>query len=110
MEIYFGTNKLAKILNDGEKIVKKYGAVAAKIIMQRLDDMAAADNLQTLMQLPGRHHALKGERKGQFACDLGHPYRLIYEPANEPLPIDDTNALIYEKVTIIEIIEITDYH
>ena len=85
-------------------------AYQQKKIKQRLDDMAMADNLQELMQLPGRHHPLKGERKGQFACNLEHPYRMIYEPADDPLPIDDTNALIYEKVTIVEIIEITDYH
>jgi proteic killer suppression protein len=110
MEIYFSTNKLAKILNHEKQIVKKYGAVAAKIIMQRLDDMAMADNLQTLMRLPGRHHPLKGDRNGQFACDLEHPYRMIYEPANDPLPVGENNMLQYDKVTIVEIIEITDYH
>ena len=109
MEIFYKTKKLSKVLNSNKVIDKIYGN-SAKKIKQRLDDMAMVDNLKELMQLPGRHHQLKGERKGQFACDLGHLYRLIYEPANEPLPIDDTNALIYEKVTIIEIIEITDYH
>ena len=72
--------------------------------------MAIVENLEKLMALPGRHHPLTGHRNGQFACDLEHPYRLIYQPDNEPLPIDDNNALIYSKVTIVEIIEITDYH
>ena len=26
----------------------------------------------------GRCHALKGNRKGQYAVDLEHPYRLVF--------------------------------
>jgi len=110
MKIFYKTKRLAKVLNSSKLIEKKYGGSAKKIKM-RLDDMDAVKNLKELMDLPGRHHALSGDRKGQFACDLEHPFRLIYEPANEPLPIDDdTNALIYSQVTIVEIIEIKDYH
>lgn len=109
MKIFYKTKKLAKVLNRSKLIDKAYGS-SAKKIKQRLDDMDTVNNLEELMVLPGRHHALTGDRKGEFACDLEHPFRLIYEPANEPLPIDDTNALIYSQVTIVEIIEITDYH
>jgi len=110
MEIYFLNSKLAKILNNRNKIIKKYGSNMAKKIMQRLDDMKAAENLEELMTLPGRHHPLKEDRKGQFACDLVHPYRLIYKPGNAPLPKDDKGNLIYSEITLIDIIEIEDYH
>lgn len=110
MEINYKTKKLAKILNNCSLIERQYGRVAAKKIIMRIDDMAGAENLEEVMKLPGRHHALTGDRKGQFACDLVHPYRLIYEPDNDPLPFDENNMLIYSKVTIVEIIEITDYH
>jgi len=109
MEIEIKTKKLAKILNSAKLIAKHYGNSAKKIKM-RLDDLAMVDNLQDAMTLPGRHHLLTSDRKGQFACDLDHPFRLIYEPSNEPLPIDENNNLIYSKVTIVAIIEITDYH
>ena len=109
MEIFFKTKKLAKILNNKKLIEKNFGGSAKKIMM-RLDDLKAVNNLKDAMNLPGRHHELKGKRKGEFACDLEHPFRLIYRPANVPLPTDENGALIYEKVTSIEIIEITDYH
>ncbi len=109
MEINFKTKKLGTILNNGKLINKKYGASAKKIKM-RLNDMAMVDNLEELMRLPGKHHPLKGDREGQFACYLEHPFRLIYEPDDSPLPIADNNTLIYSKVTIVEIIEIVDYH
>ena len=109
MEIEIKTKKLAKILNNAKLIAKHYGNSAKKIKI-RLDDLAMVDNLADAMTLPGRHHPLTSDRKGQFACDLVHPFRLIYEPSNDPLPIDENNNLIYSKVTIVEIIEITDYH
>lgn len=109
MEIFFKTKKLATVLNSSNLTDKNYGKSGKKIKI-RLDDLAAVDNLKDAMDLPGRHHPLSGNRKGQFACDLAHPFRLVYEPANEPLPIDENNALIYKEITIIEIIEVTDYH
>lgn len=45
----------------------------------------------------GRCHLLKGKRKGQYAMDLVHPYRLIFEK-------------IDEEIRIVMVIEITDYH
>lgn len=109
MEIQFKSKKIAKIFNNASLIAKHYGH-STKKIKSRLNDMANADNLEIVMSLPGRHHPLKGDRNGQFACDLNHPFRLIYEPNNTPLPIDENDLLIYNKVTIIEIIEVTDYH
>jgi len=109
MEINFKTRRLATVLNNSKQIDRKYGSSAKKIKM-RLNDMAIVENLEKLMALPGRHHPLTGDRDGQFACDLEHPLRLIYQSDNEPLPIDDNNVLIYSKVTIVEIIGITDYH
>jgi proteic killer suppression protein len=109
MKISFRTKKLAKILNNSKNIDRHYGKSAKKIKM-RMDDMLMAENMEVLLSLPGRHHPLTGNREGQFACDLSHPFRLIYEPNQEPLPIDENRNLIYNQITIIEIIEITDYH
>lgn len=110
MDINVNNKKLRKILEDENKIRKKYGTKMAEKIMQRIDDMKSAENLEILMKLPGNHHPLTGDRKGQFACNLVQPYRLIYRPANDTLPIDDNDNLIYSEITIVEIIEIVDYH
>jgi proteic killer suppression protein len=110
MDIIVNNKKLRKILEDENKIRKKYGIDMAEKIMQRIDDMKCAENLEILMKLPGNHHPLTGDRKGQFACNLVQPYRLIYRPANDTLPIDDNGNLIYSEITIVEILEIVDYH
>ncbi|MCD6578348.1 killer suppression protein HigA [bacterium] len=110
MEVYFKTKKMAKIFSKMEELKKRYGFKMAGKIIKRLDDMKAAENLEVLFTLPGNHHPLKGDKKGQFACYLEHPYRLVYEPGNEPLPINENNELIYSKITIVNIIKIEDYH
>ena len=110
MVIIVINKKLRKILENKNEIRKKYGTEMADKIMQRIDDMKCVENLKILMKLPGKHHPLTGDRKGQFACDLVQPYRLIYRPGNDPLPIDDNGNLIYSEIIIIEILEIIDYH
>ena len=89
MKIYFENKKLSKILNDDKAISKKYGQIADKIRV-RLSEIAAADNLEDLRYVAGNFHELIGNRKGQLACSLKEPYRLIFKPVNEPLPIKRT--------------------
>jgi proteic killer suppression protein len=45
----------------------------------------------------GRCHPLKGNRKSQYAVDLVHPYRLVFEK-------------IGNEIQIANIIEIVNYH
>ncbi len=60
----------------------------------------------TFKQLKG--HELKGDRKGYWGLDCGHPFRLIFHLLGE---YDKSKAPSeYEKIDKIEIIEIVDYH
>lgn len=45
----------------------------------------------------GRCHQLKGNRKGQYAMDLIHPYRLVFEQ-------------IGNIIQIAKVVSIEDYH
>jgi proteic killer suppression protein len=47
---------------------------------------------------------------GQFALDLWGPYRLIFEPANDPVPKSTDRGVDREQVTEVRILEIVDYH
>ncbi|MEN6445656.1 MAG: hypothetical protein ABFC98_06370 [Candidatus Cloacimonas sp.] len=42
--------------------------------------------------------------------ELVQPYRLIFYPANEPLPLNTEGKVEINKVTEIVIEKITDYH
>ena len=78
MDINFATKKLENILNSQTKLRQKYGDNATKIIL-RMQVLQAAENLaQIHVQKPVRRHELTGKRKGTFAVDLKHPFRLYY--------------------------------
>ena len=47
---------------------------------------------------------------GQFAVDLKHPHRLIFEIANNPIAKKGDGGVDLTKVTKVRIIEIGDYH
>ena len=61
-------------------------------------------------QKPDRRHELKGNRKGVFAVDLKHPYRLVFEPAENPVPRKEDGGIDCEKIFSIRILRVEDYH
>lgn len=67
-------------------------------IHQRIDEIDASYTVEEMVQYHiGRCHPLKGNRKGQYAMDLVHPYRLIFEQ-------------IEDEIKIANVMEIVDYH
>lgn len=110
MEITFSNKNLEKLANDDRKRLKEMGKIRAGIYRLRLNQLDNAQALECLKSLPGNYHELVGERKGQWACNLDHPYRLIFVPHENPIPTDAHGKYIWIKITCVEIIEIIDYH
>lgn len=96
--------------NDKSLAIRKLGPVRAKLFNVRLDDMDAATTLEDVRHLPGNYHELKADRKGEWACDLDQPYRLVFKPHEDPIPTDENGKYIWIEITGVEIIEITNYH
>ena len=90
MDISFNDNKLRKYANNDSQAIKKLGQRRATLYKQRLDDLFDAQSLEDVRYLPGNFHELTSDRKGQWACNLDHPYRLIFEPHEFPIPINDS--------------------
>ena len=114
MEIVFATRQLQKICNNHVQAVKKWGDKNAALLRKILDEMYDSDNLAVFMNLPrvrnSRCHPLTGNLSGKFSIDLKHPYRLIFEPANDPLPTNPEGVLEYKKITIIKILRKENTH
>lgn len=72
--------------------------------------MRAAETLADMRYLPGRCHELRADRSGQLALTLDGAYRLVFEPANEPVPRLPEGNLDWAEVTAIRILEVVDYH
>lgn len=74
-------------------------------------ELRAADTLADISTLPpARCHQLSGDRAGQFAVDVQHPFRLIFEPAHDPVARKDDGGIDLTRVTAVRILEVTDYH
>ena len=110
MDIIFTNNRLKKLCNDKTRLVRQLGADRANRVQKRLDDLNAASTLEDMRNLPGRCHELKGDRAGQLSLDLDHPHRLIFIPANDPIPLKEDGGLSWSEVTAVEILAIEDTH
>ena len=88
-----------------------YGTEISNKIKLRLTVLNAAPNLAAVPTTkPERCHSLKGNRMGQYAIDLKHPYRLIFCPDHDPLPKNEEGQLDLTRITRIKIISVEDYH
>jgi plasmid maintenance system killer protein len=110
VEILFATRQLEKLCNSMRNMVKELGEQRAKILQRRLDQLRAAENLEAMRFLPGRCHELTGDLKGCLSLDLDGPYRLLFEPMEEPAPLKADGGLDWCRVIAIRILEVEDTH
>lgn len=113
MDIKFATQKLQKELNEEKAMMKAHGSIRSRRLKIVLASLRAAPSLGVFappMSRPHRCHELTGNRKGQLSMDLDHPYRLLFKPMHEPLPLRREGGLDWHSVTAIKILEIEDTH
>lgn len=111
MELSFANRKLARELADEKSIMRNYGTDNGRRICQRLADLMAAENLETLRFLPQlRAHELTSDRVGQISVDVKHPYRLLILPDHNETPRKPDGGLDWKRVTKVKILEIKDTH
>ena len=98
MQVQYKNKKIYKVCTNANAARREYGEKMAGKIHQRIDEITAADNVEMMIQFRiGRCHPLKQNRKGQYAVDLVHPYRLVFEKQGN-------------RIQIAHILEIIDYH
>ena len=111
MDIAFRTRKLARAFNSASELQKAYGIRMAKTIMKRLAVLRAARNLGLVPSTPpDRRHKLRGDRDEQFAVDVVHPHRLVFEINHDPVSRKEDGGIDLEQVTAITITDVIDYH
>lgn len=98
-EVSYKTSRMRKICEDARVARRIYGDQMAEKIQLRIEQLRAATSISMLIKFHiGRCHQLFGDREGQLAMDLVHPYRLIF--------VEKTEG----EWVAVEITEIVDYH
>lgn len=98
LQIIYKSNSLECICTNYTIAKRKYGERMARLIHQRVDELKSAVSVEMLIQYSiGRCHPLEGDRKGEYAMDLVHPYRLIFEQNKT-------------DIQVVRIVNIEDYH
>jgi toxin HigB-1 len=103
----FRDRKLQLSLEEPRQCAKAYGKLATPI-QRRLVQLRAAEALADVAI--GNPHPLTGNRSGQYSVTVSQNYRLIFEPADDPLPTRDDGTLDPRSVRTIRIVEVVDYH
>jgi len=111
LDIAFRTRRLERTFNAAAGLRKTYGERMAKVIMMRMAVLKAARNISSVPATPPeRRHLLRGDRDEQFAVDLVHPHRLVFEATHTLLPRRADGGIDIERVTSITILDVIDYH
>ena len=98
MKVEYKNKSIEKVCTNASFAIKKHGSDMAEKINQRIGEIIAADSVEQMIQYQiGRCHQLHQNRKSQYAVDLVHPYRLIFEKKEH-------------QIRIVNLIEILDSH
>lgn len=111
MQVYFPNSRLHRLFSAEKKLRREYGTELAEKIKTRVRVLLHAPSLADVPHRPpDRCHQLSGDMKGTFAVDLKHPYRLIFKPADDPVPRKEDGGIDLKAVTSIVILGVEDYH
>ena len=111
MRISFAVRRLARNFSSARDLDRAYGRDMAGKIQARMTVLDSAPSLAEVPATkPDRCHQLEGDRRGQFAVDLVHPHRLVFEPDHNPVPQRPDGGIDLSAITAIVIVEIVDYH
>lgn len=111
MELHFKSRSLQKACESERGSIREWGPERAAVVRRRLVQLEAAEHLAVISNLPPpRLHPLSGARDGQFAVDVVHPFRLVFEPWHDEIPRLADGGIDRTKVTAIRILAVEDYH
>jgi len=110
MRVEFLDARLKKSCEDRATRQRLFQKAAADKLATRLDDLAAAANLETVRKLPGSWEELTGNRKGQFSCRLDKKLRLVIRPTMQPPPAQPDGGLDWAAIDAVTVLEVVNYH
>lgn len=110
IEIEWSDHKLQKSCASNKRGQREWGADHWKLLKRRIASLEAAETLKDMEGVPGRCHALRADRRGEYALYLWGSFRLIFVPNHDPVPALPDGGIDLAAVTRIRLKEVVDYH
>lgn len=107
MEIMYKKKELKSICENYLKAKKYYGADVAERLFSAIDFIKAAPSIIDIRNYPPFHfHPLQGNKKGEYAIDLGRKlgFRLILKPLNSDGTFSNNEQIYSAKAIEIVVI------
>jgi plasmid maintenance system killer protein len=79
-------------------------------LKRRIRALEVADSLADLRGQAGGFHALMADRTGEWSATLTPNWRLVFEPADDPLPTLPDGGLDTAQVRRVRVLRVEDYH
>lgn len=110
IKLEWSDRKLSKAQTSDRVGQRQLGAERWAAMKRRIRTLEAADSLADLRGLPGNFHSLTADQAGEWSATLSPNWRLIFEPADEPLPTNSDGGLDAGAVRRIRVLRVEDYH
>lgn len=112
MRIIIPDERLRKLLNLEGRMKAKMGAQTRKKIMLRMQQLLTCNVLDDMRHYPPAHIEELRHYPGKhyFTVRLEGPERIVFEPANDPVPLLAGGNVDWTQVTAIRILEVGDPH
>jgi toxin HigB-1 len=110
IQIHWSDKKLLKAQRSDAAGQRLWGADRWAALKRRIRTLESADTLADVRGQAGKFHALSADLAGEWAANLTPNWRVVFEPADEPLPTLVDGGLDTAKVTAVRIRRIEDYH
>lgn len=106
MQLELHNQKLEKLLNNQNKLVRKIGLEMSRMIKRRFNEMKSSPNFKEYLNYGlGKPHPLTGDLDKLYGINLNKNYRLIIEPLVEKF--DDISLKECKNVNVKGVV---DYH
>jgi toxin HigB-1 len=110
IQILWSDKKLRKAQRSDAAGRRLWGVDRWAALKRRIRTLESADTLADVRGQAGKFHALSANLAGEWAATLTPNWRIVFEPADEPLPTLADGGLDPAKVTTVRILRIEDYH
>ena len=110
IEIEWSDRKLQRAATTDRGGQRMLGSDRWSAFKRRLRTLEVADCLDDVREAPGKFHPLSADKAGAWAASLSANWRLVFEPADNPLPTLPDGGLDIRSVRSVRIVRVEDYH